>query len=80
MTVPHLQRFLVEEQGETNASLEDAQALFDKLHELKILNIFHRKGLNLEAFFKYLFNDINPPMSPSREVINLTYCCNLLII
>ncbi|KAL1825208.1 hypothetical protein DCAR_0313341 [Daucus carota subsp. sativus] len=65
MTVQLLQRFLVEEQREANASLEDAQAVFDNLHELKILNIFHRKGLTLEAFFKYLFHDINPPMKPN---------------
>lgn len=69
MTVQLLQRFLVEEQREANASLEDAQAVFDNLHELKILNIFHRKGLTLEAFFKYLFHDINPPMKPNCGVI-----------
>lgn len=63
MTVNHLQRFLIEVQKEDKATLEVAQGVMDSLHELKILNIFHRKGLNLEAFFKYLFSDINPPLS-----------------
>ncbi|KAK6929475.1 C2 domain [Dillenia turbinata] len=64
MTVDHLKRFLIEVQGEEKATTEDAQAIFDSLHEFKHLNIFHRKGLNLEAFFKYLFGDVNPPLSP----------------
>ncbi|KAK6933011.1 Phospholipase C, phosphatidylinositol-specific, Y domain, partial [Dillenia turbinata] len=64
MTVDHLKRFLIEVQGEDKATIEDAQAIFDGLHEFKHLNVFHRKGLNLEAFFKYLFADVNPPLSP----------------
>lgn len=69
MTVDQLQRFLIEVQKEKDATKEDAQVIFDSLRELKHLNIFHRRGLNLEAFFKYLFGDINPPLSPSRGVI-----------
>ncbi|KAK9282830.1 hypothetical protein L1049_011053 [Liquidambar formosana] len=65
MTVDHLQRFLMEVQKEKNATREDAQAIFDNL---KHLNLFHRNGLNLEAFFKYIFGDNNPPLSPSRGV------------
>ncbi|KAJ0101423.1 hypothetical protein Patl1_06615 [Pistacia atlantica] len=68
MTVDHLQRFLIEVQQEANATKEDAQAIFDSLRHLKHLNIFHRKGFNLEAFFKYLFGDVNPPLSPSIGV------------
>ncbi|KAL9421679.1 hypothetical protein AB3S75_034034 [Citrus x aurantiifolia] len=68
MTVDHLHRFLIEVQKEDKASKEDAQAIIDSLHELKHLNIFHRRGLNLEAFFKYLFGDINPPLSPTPVV------------
>ncbi|CAM8952587.1 unnamed protein product [Rhodiola kirilowii] len=64
MTVDHLQRFLIDVQKEVNATKEDAQAIIDNLHELKHLNIFQRKGLHLDAFFKYLFADFNPAMSP----------------
>ncbi|GFP87795.1 phosphoinositide phospholipase c 2 [Phtheirospermum japonicum] len=56
-----LQRFLVEVQGEENATVEGAQGIIDGL---KHLHIFHRRGLNLEAFFKYLLGDVNPPMDP----------------
>ncbi|KAG8390112.1 hypothetical protein BUALT_Bualt01G0049700 [Buddleja alternifolia] len=68
VSVDQLRRFLVEVQGEKNATLEDAQAIMDSLHELKHLNIFHRRGLNLEAFFKYLFGDVNPPLKPNLGV------------
>lgn len=68
MTNDHLQRFLVQIQKEENATVEDAQAIINKLHELKHLNIFHRKGLHLEAFFKYLFADFNPPIPPNIGV------------
>ncbi|OWM69955.1 phosphoinositide phospholipase C 2-like [Punica granatum] len=68
MTVDQLHRFLVEVQGEENATKEDAQAIIDKLREQRHLNIFHRKGVTLEAFFWYLFGDINPPLSPELGV------------
>lgn len=77
MTVDHLRRFLVEIQKQENATTEDAQAIFDQLHELKHLNVFHRRGLNLEAFFKYLFGDVNLPIDVKRGVILLLiafYC------
>jgi phosphatidylinositol phospholipase C delta len=61
MTVDHLHRFLIEVQKQENATKEEAQAIIDNtLH----LNPFHRKGLHLEAFFKYLFGDHNPPINP----------------
>ncbi|KAG6758224.1 hypothetical protein POTOM_038562 [Populus tomentosa] len=59
MTDNHLQRFLIEVQKQEKATLEEAQAIIESL---KHLAIFHRKGLNLEAFFKYLFGDNNPPL------------------
>ncbi|XP_059627977.1 phosphoinositide phospholipase C 2-like isoform X2 [Cornus florida] len=66
MTADDLRRFLVEVQKEDKATEEEAQAIMDSL---KHLNIFHRhKGLNLEAFFKYLFGDTNLPLSPSLGV------------
>lgn len=74
MTVDHLHRFLTEVQKEEKATKEEAQATIDHcLRELKHLNIFHRKVLNLEAFFKYLFGDLNPPLSPSIGVPLLTF-------
>ncbi|NP_001312450.1 phosphoinositide phospholipase C 2-like [Nicotiana tabacum] len=68
MNAENLQRFLIEVQKEENASLEDAQGIMNNLHDLKILNIFHRRGLHLDAFFKYLFADINPPINPKRGI------------
>ncbi|KAK4433275.1 Phosphoinositide phospholipase C 2 [Sesamum alatum] len=65
MSVDQLRRFLVEVQGEENATLEDAQSLMDSL---KHLNLFHRRGFNLETFFKYLFGDVNPPLNPKLGV------------
>ncbi|KAL6581218.1 1-phosphatidylinositol phosphodiesterase [Orobanche minor] len=68
MSVDQMRRFLVEVQREENTMLEDAQAVMDSLHELKHLDIFHKRGLNLELFFKYLFGDGNPPLSPKIGV------------
>ncbi|CAI0415927.1 unnamed protein product [Linum tenue] len=65
MSADHLRRFLIEVQKQENATLEDAQAAINSLHELKHLNILHHhkgQSLNLETFFKYLFGDINPPV------------------
>ncbi|XP_073140329.1 phosphoinositide phospholipase C 2-like [Henckelia pumila] len=59
MSAEHLRRFLVEVQGEKNATVEDAQ---DIMNETRHFNVFHRRGLNLEAFFKYLFGNANPPI------------------
>lgn len=67
MSAEQLRRFLVEVQKEADATLDDAQALMDgvsRLHELKPLSLFHKRGLNLEGFFKYLFGDSNPPLDP----------------
>ncbi|KAK9126094.1 hypothetical protein Scep_014940 [Stephania cephalantha] len=71
MTVDNLYKFLIEIQGEedTNATKDDAQSVIDNLNSffIKNLNPFHhhrQKGLNFEAFFRYLFSDLNPPISP----------------
>ncbi|XP_010264635.1 PREDICTED: phosphoinositide phospholipase C 2 isoform X2 [Nelumbo nucifera] len=68
MNADHLRSFLIEIQEEKTAKTEDAQAIIDSLRELKHLNIFHKKGIHLEAFFRYLFGDTNPPLSPSVGV------------
>ncbi|PSR95059.1 Phosphoinositide phospholipase [Actinidia chinensis var. chinensis] len=65
MTVDHLLRFLKEFQGERGATKEDAQGIFNSL---KHLNIFQRKDLHLEAFFRYLLSDHNAPLSPNLGV------------
>ncbi|GKU93376.1 hypothetical protein SLEP1_g6971 [Rubroshorea leprosula] len=65
MTIDDLRSFLVRYQGETNATREDAQAIFDSL---KHLNIFQRRGLHLEAFVRYLLGDLNIPLSSSLGV------------
>ncbi|KAK6247233.1 hypothetical protein QUC31_018798 [Theobroma cacao] len=65
MTIDELLRFLIEHQGEKNATKDDAQAIFDSL---KHLNIFHRRGLHLEAFFRYLLGDHNLVHPPSQKV------------
>ncbi|KAK7300528.1 hypothetical protein RJT34_11374 [Clitoria ternatea] len=64
MTASHLRRFMVEVQRQEKATEEEAQTIIDSFKH------FHRKGhgLNLETFFKYLFSDDNPPLSPSLGV------------
>ncbi|KAE9614997.1 hypothetical protein Lal_00048291 [Lupinus albus] len=62
MTPSQLQRFLIEIQKQEKATIEDAQAIIDSLKH------FHRKGLNLETFFNYLFSDNNLPLIPSLGV------------
>ncbi|PRQ34522.1 putative phosphoinositide phospholipase C [Rosa chinensis] len=59
MSLDGLHRFLVEFQGESEATKEDAQVIFNSL---KHLNMFQRKGLHFDAFFRYLFGDLNPPI------------------
>ena len=56
MTLEKLVTFLKEIQGEEYATNEEAQAIVDSLKHLKI---FHRNGLHLDAFFRYLLGDLN---------------------
>ncbi|GAU36990.1 hypothetical protein TSUD_150260 [Trifolium subterraneum] len=65
MTASHLKRFLIEVQKEENITEEQTQTIIDSQ---KHLSIFHRRGLNLETFFKFLFSDSNPPLVPSLGV------------
>ncbi|CAK7331206.1 unnamed protein product [Dovyalis caffra] len=65
MSIDGLRKFLSEVQGQNNATEDDAQAIFDSL---KHLNIFQRKELDLDAFFRYLLGDLNTPLSPSSSV------------
>ncbi|XP_068668085.1 phosphoinositide phospholipase C 2-like [Aristolochia californica] len=68
MGVDQLHRFLVEFQGEESATKEDAKAILHSLRELKHLRTFLTRGLNLEAFIRYLTGDSNPPLPSSRGV------------
>ena len=61
MTIERLHKFLVEFQGEEKATFDDAQAILDSL---KHLHVFPRRGLHIDAFFRYLFSDLNPPLPP----------------
>ncbi|KAK1272222.1 Phosphoinositide phospholipase C 2 [Acorus gramineus] len=69
MGVEQLQRFLVEVQGEEGVTREEAQAIIDSvLRDSKYLIWFPKKGegsLGLDSFFRYLFGESNPPLSPS---------------
>ncbi|XP_077217409.1 phosphoinositide phospholipase C 2-like isoform X2 [Tasmannia lanceolata] len=64
MGVDGLHRFLCEFQGEEKTSKEEAQYILDRF---KHHNVF-RKGFNLDTFFRYLFGEDNPPLSPSLGV------------
>lgn len=64
MNADHLHRFLVEVQKQEKATVEDAQVIMHSTSD-----IFHRKGFNLETFFKYLFSDSNPTLDLHPTVI-----------
>ncbi|XP_024973792.1 phosphoinositide phospholipase C 2-like [Cynara cardunculus var. scolymus] len=71
MTAEHLQRFMAEVQGDDEVTTEEAQAAVDStIKELKHLPIFHRRVLNLDAFFRYLFGDCNPPLPFPSKVMH----------
>lgn len=65
MSATHLHHFLIEEQKEDRATVEDAQAIIDSIRHMVV---FHKSGLNLEGFFKYLFGPLNPPLPPQPVV------------
>ncbi|KAK9057881.1 hypothetical protein SSX86_022720 [Deinandra increscens subsp. villosa] len=63
MTAEHLQRFMAEVQGDDKVTKAEAEAVVDAtIKDLKHVVIFHRKVLNLDAFFRYLLSDSNPPL------------------
>lgn len=63
MTVDHLHRFLIDVQKQDKATREDAQSIINTASSL-----LHRNGLHVDAFFKYLFGENNPPLA-LREVL-----------
>ncbi|KAK1285688.1 Phosphoinositide phospholipase C 2 [Acorus calamus] len=73
MGAEQLQRFLVEVQGEEGSTREDAQAVIDSvLREHKhLVTLFPKRGgglLGIDAFFRYLSGEANPPLLPSLGV------------
>ncbi|KAJ8533767.1 hypothetical protein K7X08_007091 [Anisodus acutangulus] len=71
MTAEHFYKFLKEVQGEENITKEEAESLLESA--LKVVHehlniVFHRKGLNLDGFFRYLFSDSNVSLSPDKKV------------
>ncbi|KAL9414644.1 hypothetical protein AB3S75_042997 [Citrus x aurantiifolia] len=59
MSVDNLLKLMIYYQKEETAKKEDAQEIF---HSLKHLNIFQRRVLRFDAFFRYLYSDHNRPL------------------
>ncbi|XP_058766173.1 phosphoinositide phospholipase C 1-like [Vicia villosa] len=62
MNVDELCDFLIRFQGEKDSDVTKKHAQ-DVFHSLKHLNIFQRRGLHFDAFFRYLFGDLNGPLN-----------------
>jgi Phosphoinositide-specific phospholipase C, efhand-like len=60
MGLEELQRFMSEVQGEANA-VEAAKAVLDKSRDFRLLK---KKGLSLDAFFRYLSSNENSALPP----------------
>lgn len=76
MTAEHLYQFLKDVQSEDKVTKEEAEFILESALKLvhEHLNIvFHRKGLNLDGFFRYLFSDANASLSPHKKVKNYYY-------
>ncbi|CAN1809058.1 Phosphoinositide phospholipase C 2 [Linum perenne] len=65
MSVEDLTRFLIEIQGQTTATQDDALAIFNSFRHL---HIFPRRGLDFAAFYRYILGDLNTIMSTSDVV------------
>ncbi|KAJ9545648.1 hypothetical protein OSB04_025355 [Centaurea solstitialis] len=63
MAADRLQRFLVEVQKQDKATVADAETIITQNTPF----IYHRKGFNLETFFRYLISASNSVLSPSRS-------------
>ncbi|XP_016457874.2 phosphoinositide phospholipase C 2-like [Nicotiana tabacum] len=71
MTAEHLHRFLKDVQREDKVTKEEAESVLEfalKLVHEHLNIVFHRKGLNLDGFFRYLFSDANASLSPHKKV------------
>lgn len=84
MSIDNLISFLEKEQKEVNNVTKEAQNIFNSLKHHH--NIVHKRGLNLDAFFKYLIGDYN--FAHQSKVLKLSlsispldtnfYCSSLL--
>ncbi|CAM8927282.1 unnamed protein product [Rhodiola kirilowii] len=62
MTSDSLLKFMIEVQGEVDATKEHAHAIVDHHHHHHRHIITRTKGLNFDSFFRYLFGDQNAPL------------------
>ncbi|KAG4145302.1 hypothetical protein ERO13_D05G089133v2 [Gossypium hirsutum] len=71
ITVDDLLRFLIEHQCNTPYPSKECNQGGCSSHfdSLKHLNIFQRRGLHLEAFFRYLLGDLNLAHPPSNVTL-----------
>ncbi|KAL9685387.1 hypothetical protein QQ045_022837 [Rhodiola kirilowii] len=70
MTSDSLLKFMIEIQGEVDATKEHAHAIVDHHHRRRHI-ITRTKGLNFDSFFRYLFGDQNAPLL--QNVFNLRH-------
>lgn len=65
MTAKQLRRFLVEVQGDAEASIEDAERIVEEVLQSRhnSVKLAKQQGISLEDFHFYLFSvDLNPPL------------------
>ncbi|KAG9142542.1 hypothetical protein Leryth_011637 [Lithospermum erythrorhizon] len=74
MTCDNMLKFLNEVQGEQDVTLEDADTLMDSIiREFRHLHILHRKHINLDLFFRHLFDEANSLLvSPNKVQHDMT--------
>lgn len=71
MNAEQLHRFLVEFQGETEASLSDAEALLQQILQRRHhITKFTRTTLTLDDFYHLIFSvDLNPPIHSKVPIL-----------
>jgi len=72
MTVRNLHRFLVEVQGQTDATEKDAEHVLEVLRQRRHMSVFQRHSLNLDGFFHFLFSDDLNPVIDSKVHHDMT--------
>lgn len=80
MSADQLRRFLVDEQGESEVTLADAEAIVQQILQKRhhhIAKFTRQNNITLEDFFHFLFSvDLNPPIlakvtDPFGTLVNL---------
>lgn len=72
MSARNLQRFLVEGQGQKDATEKDAEHIIEVLRQRRQVSLFHRHGINLDGFFHFLFSDDLNPVIDSKVHHDMT--------